>query len=71
MWRLTGCSCQASPRLRLHQEFAGAQDDLRAAKLDVRHEALMREAAHAVFQVEAVRAEQGEQDGNSGLMRSA
>src|SRR6266542_705759 len=47
-------------RLRSRQEFADAWDDLRAVKLDIGHEGLMREASHAVFQVEAGRSKSGE-----------
>src|SRR5260370_26797470 len=43
--------------LRLHQEFAHAGDHLCAVQLDIRHEGLMRETSHTVFQVQAGRAE--------------
>jgi hypothetical protein len=41
-------------RLRSRQEFADAWDDLRAVKLDIGHEGLMREASHAVFKSKRV-----------------
>ena len=49
----------ASP-WRLRAGAADAWDDLSAVELDIRHEGLVCKAAHAVFQVEASRAEGGE-----------
>src|SRR5882724_6524984 len=42
------------------QELADAWDDLGAVQLDVGDECSMRETPHAVFQIEAVRAETGQ-----------
>ena len=50
------------------QEFADAWDHLGAVKLDVGHECFVREASHAVLQVEAGRAkEPGALMGRGGL----
>jgi hypothetical protein len=45
---------------RLSEKFADARDDLCSVEFDVGHEGFMPEAPHAVFQVEAGRAEGGE-----------
>ena len=56
----SGQSSQLSARLRSGQEFADAWDDLGAVQLDAGQEGLMGKTPHAVFQIEAVRAESSE-----------
>src|SRR5260370_30947423 len=46
-----------SCRLAISEQVADTRDDLRAVEVDVRHERVVGEASHPVFQIETGRAE--------------